>query len=145
MKTLSLLQPWASLVVLGAKKFETRSWSTKYRGPLLIHASKKYAAEYQLLAKSEPFFTALLNADMATGKIIGVVDLVYCMKTIQALNCDLSKEERIFGDFSPGRFAWKLENPVAFDAPISARGSLGLWEFPESKLAERKQAQAVSS
>ncbi len=41
MKAISILQPWASLVALGHKKIETRSWNTKYRGELLIHASKK--------------------------------------------------------------------------------------------------------
>lgn len=37
---LSLTQPWASLVVLGEKQWETRSWPTKYRGELYIHAAK---------------------------------------------------------------------------------------------------------
>lgn len=41
MKTLSLWQPWASLVALGIKTIETRSWSTKYRGPLAIHAARR--------------------------------------------------------------------------------------------------------
>jgi len=41
MKAISLWQPWASLVACGAKRFETRSWPTRYRGPLLIHAAKK--------------------------------------------------------------------------------------------------------
>lgn len=40
MKTLTLHQPWASLVALGVKSIETRSWSTRYRGPLAIHAGK---------------------------------------------------------------------------------------------------------
>ena len=40
-KVLSLIQPWASLAVLGHKKIETRSWNTKYRGELFIHASSK--------------------------------------------------------------------------------------------------------
>lgn len=40
-KCLSLWQPWASLIALRAKHIETRSWSTSYRGPLAIHASKK--------------------------------------------------------------------------------------------------------
>jgi ASCH domain len=40
-QALSLHQPWASLVALGVKKIETRSWSTRYRGPLLIHAAKQ--------------------------------------------------------------------------------------------------------
>ena len=39
MKVISVLQPWASLIVMGAKKIETRSWQTKYTGELLIHAS----------------------------------------------------------------------------------------------------------
>jgi activating signal cointegrator 1 len=41
MKALTLWQPWASLVAFGVKTIETRSWSTKYRGPLAIHAAKK--------------------------------------------------------------------------------------------------------
>ena len=40
MKAITLTQPWASLVALGAKRIETRSWNTNYRGPLAIHAAK---------------------------------------------------------------------------------------------------------
>ncbi len=53
MKTLSLLQPWATLVVMGVKQIETRSWRTDYRGPLLIHASKGKAGE--IFAQDAPF------------------------------------------------------------------------------------------
>lgn len=41
MKALTLWQPWASLIALGVKTIETRSWSTSYRGPLAIHAAAK--------------------------------------------------------------------------------------------------------
>jgi hypothetical protein len=41
MKTLSIRQPYASLICRGIKKVENRSWETKYRGKLLIHASGK--------------------------------------------------------------------------------------------------------
>lgn len=44
MRALSLWQPWASLVPLGFKTIETRSWSTDYGGPLLIHAAKTLRA-----------------------------------------------------------------------------------------------------
>ncbi len=40
MRTLTLTQPWATLVALGAKTIETRSWQTSYRGPLAIHAGQ---------------------------------------------------------------------------------------------------------
>ncbi len=39
MKCISLIQPWATLIIHGAKRFETRGWRTLYRGPLTIHAS----------------------------------------------------------------------------------------------------------
>lgn len=41
MKVLTLHQPWASLIALGVKTIETRSWSTQYRGPLAIHAAAR--------------------------------------------------------------------------------------------------------
>ncbi len=40
MKALTLTQPWASLVAVGAKRIETRSWETNYRGTIAIHAAK---------------------------------------------------------------------------------------------------------
>jgi hypothetical protein len=40
MKALSIRQPWAHLIVHEGKTIENRSWSTRYRGPLLIHAAK---------------------------------------------------------------------------------------------------------
>ena len=40
MKALTIKQPWATLIMQGDKRFEFRSWQTKYRGDLLIHAGK---------------------------------------------------------------------------------------------------------
>lgn len=42
LKAISILQPRASLIACGAKKIETRGWSTSYRGPIAIHAGKKF-------------------------------------------------------------------------------------------------------
>ena len=41
MRAFTLTQPWASLIAIGLKMHETRSWRTSYRGPLLIHASRE--------------------------------------------------------------------------------------------------------
>ena len=46
MKVLTLFQPWATLVILGEKKIETRSWKTNYRGEIAIHAGKKWIKVY---------------------------------------------------------------------------------------------------
>ena len=39
MKAITIWQPWASMLACGAKQYETRSWATKYRGPIAIHAA----------------------------------------------------------------------------------------------------------
>lgn len=57
MKAITLWQPWASLIAIGAKKYETRSWKTNYRGPIAIHAAKKDPCKMPILV--EPFETAL--------------------------------------------------------------------------------------
>lgn len=62
MKALTLTQPWATLVAIGAKKIETRGWSTSYRGPLAIHAAKRIPPEFKKLCGAvppEPFASAL--------------------------------------------------------------------------------------
>lgn len=52
MKALTLTQPWASLVAIGAKRIETRSWSTSYRGPIAIHAARGFPGEAKHLCES---------------------------------------------------------------------------------------------
>src|SRR5574343_1234835 len=59
MKAITLHQPWATLVAIGAKRIETRSWSTNYRGPIAIHAAKGFPKDAQALCYTEPFRTAL--------------------------------------------------------------------------------------
>lgn len=46
MRALTIRQPWATLIATGAKTIETRSWSTKYRGPLAIHAGAHRPATF---------------------------------------------------------------------------------------------------
>ena len=134
MKVLSLLQPWATLVVMGAKKIETRSWTTRHRGELLIHASSGKAAA--LLALESPFKKYIpAFHSLPFGCIIGKVNLEDILPieafglTGEKLN-ELTIEERAFGDYSAGRFGWILSEPIAFAKPIGIRGHLHLWEYP---------------
>jgi activating signal cointegrator 1 len=142
MKVISLLQPWASLVVYGDKKIETRSWNTKYRGKLLIHASKKYLPEQMKLGEkfNREYGAGLgFTEDLPTGQIIGVVELIHVVESRYCFEDNefedkghkwkLTKAERAFGDYSPDRFGWLLSNPVLFKTGIPAKGSLGLWEY----------------
>lgn len=139
MKVISLLQPWASLVVLGHKKIETRSWNTKYRGELLIHASARFDKEQERLAFE---FSQLLKDSRVyhchRGAIIGKANLTgtettdfleYIESNPNLAILENWEQERAFGDYSPGRYGWLLSDPVIFDVPIAAKGKLGLWEW----------------
>ena len=158
MKVLSILQPWASLIVLGHKKIETRSWNTKYRGEIYIHASSKHPTPD--FWTKEPYLTPFVkhglikcetvsggiekiiayHSFMPTGVIVGKVNLIETFKFTYPLPdeyrpmCDadgweLTEKEIAFGDYSPGRYGWLLSNPVIFDKPIPAKGKLGIWDF----------------
>lgn len=75
-KALTLYQPWATLVAIGAKRIETRSWWTAYRGLLAIHASKTFGATNRALCHQEPFRSALLAggverlSDLPLGAVV---------------------------------------------------------------------------
>lgn len=142
MKVLSLLQPWATLVVIGAKKIETRSWGTKFRGDILIHASKKMTNLQKDLCKSEPFAIALKDIEeLKLGGIIGKVKIVAILTTEVIQKCPVipypdeqwiyNDHEEYFGDYSPGRYGWMLSSPVQFTHFIPVNGSLGLWDFDQ--------------
>lgn len=135
MKAFSLTQVWAQLAVLGLKKWETRSWSARFTGDCYIHAAKNFpgwAKDYLLMPDFrdalEPFGYRTPN-DFPTGAVIGKVTFVRCIRTSTAANF-LSKTEIAFGDYSPGRFAFEMQNPVVFEEPIPCRGALSFWNVP---------------
>ncbi|RYZ51848.1 MAG: ASCH domain-containing protein [Sphingobacteriales bacterium] len=133
MKVLSLLQPWASLVVLGYKQIETRGWNTEHRGDLLIHASS--GRKGKLVTSAPPFTRYIPDFEkLPFGAIIGKVQLtdVFRFTTEDLFDPQLAKlsmEEKAFGDYAPGRYGWVLEDPEIFADPIPAKGSLRLWDF----------------
>jgi hypothetical protein len=133
MKAISLLQPWATLVTLGIKTIETRSWRTTYRGPILIHASQGKAGG--IFAAEPPFKKYITDFNrLPFGAIIGqatITDLipVEMLEMTEELINRLTMEEKAFGDYSEGRYAWILEDPQQFTKPIPARGSLSIWEY----------------
>jgi len=139
LKVLSLLQPWATLAVIGVKQIETRSWSTAHRGPLLIHASKGKAGE--IFANEFPFKKYIPDfKQLPFGCIIGRVTLRDVIRigtgelsyTNDEMLNRLTLEEKAFGDYTPGRYAWILQDAVTFKIPVAARGTLTLWEFDEA-------------
>ena len=125
MKVLTIKQPWATLIMQKDKRFEFRSWQTKYRGELLIHAGK--SIDKKALHRLKKY----LPEELPTGKILGKVKLVDCIKMSPEFKELLLKENNdIYTDSSfKENYGWQIEDVEVFDNPIEAKGKLSLWEY----------------
>lgn len=173
MRALSLTQPWATLVAIGAKKVETRSWGTSARGTIVIHASKGFPAwarDYctdarfrnamwpDLLGRADAYTVARERLKLLPlGQIVAVARLAHVMPTTAAPSLpmswnatvyqrpDPSSDEYHFGDYAAGRFMWFLENVIALPKPITCRGALSLWEVPDEVAAEVRAQTGIGN
>ena len=109
MKALCVRQPWAAVIVSGVKDVENRTWTTKYRGPLLICSS--LTADVPGLQFDPP-----VEALMARGAIIGVVDVVDVVRDSSSRWAE------------SGSWHWLLANARALATPIPIKGRLGLFD-----------------
>ena len=138
MKALSVWQPWASLIVTGNKKIETRGWRAppSIIGQRIAIASTKTVGREQRAAAGEPSFllhyadTGLPPLDdMPMGCVLGSVIVESCRAIDPELLDGLDAPEEAFGWYGPGRFVWFLTEPELFQQPVCARGGQGLWNW----------------
>jgi hypothetical protein len=123
---------------MGVKRLETRPWRTRYRGPLVIHASKNFSRAARMLCLQEPWRSALQRAGidvfsrLPCGVLLGTVELVDCVRVEEF--GEVPADELALGDFRPGRWVWRFENPKLLPAKIAYRGRLGIFEVPQGIL-----------
>jgi hypothetical protein len=121
---LSVKQPWALLIVAGYKNVENRSWPTKFRGRIYIHAS---TSKGDMGPEIADWILRRLDKDKADafsgmmrrpvfGAIIGEVDIVDCVQNHP------SKWS------IAGQYQWVLDRPAYYVQPIPCRGALGLFK-----------------
>jgi hypothetical protein len=112
-KAISLRQPWAEMIADGIKTIETRTWSTSYRGPLLIVSSK---TPDRAAIGAWPQY-----CDLIGGAAVCECELVDCRPMTAA------DEEAACCASEPGRFAWIIRN--VHRVPIQpVKGQLGLYD-----------------
>src|SRR6516225_7890942 len=100
MHALSVMQPWASLIIGGVKRVETRSWCTGFRGRLAVHASSRLPPDFDDLTRREPIRSALPSPPWKQpprGVLLGTVELVDCVR-VEELE-DLAEREHALGDY----------------------------------------------
>lgn len=129
---LSIWQPWASLIAQGHKQYETRSWGTNYRGEILICAARRVVAKevyhhinWQLRDVGERL--TLEPKDFPLGVAVAIANLSGCFRTDYELQkSHISSKEICLGDWSHGRFVWKLTNVQPLQ-PFPVRGQQGIF------------------
>lgn len=124
MKVLTIKEPWATLIIEGYKKYEFRSWKTKYRGKILIHAGMSLERDNAKRFKD-------YNLEYSKGAIIGEAEIVDCIFVTKEVNDELRKiNPLVYGKSGHvEKYAWKLDNVKKYDKPIPVKGQLGLWNY----------------
>lgn len=129
-QAVTLHQPWASLIALGLKHYETRDWKTAHRGMLAIHAGRTKPAMdiHDLVPPSQ---WGILPDTLPFGAVICVVTLKDCIPTEKLLKVPGFREsdEYRYGNFAPGRYAWQVELVRTFQTPFPEKGQQGLWDW----------------
>jgi len=125
MKALTLWQPWAWCVIHGGKDIENRTWATRYRGPLLIHAARRADRdEYNFAASIIGHEIGIIVPafdDVRRGQVEGVVTLV-----------DIVTESD--SDWFDGPFGWVLADPQPLPA-VPVRGRQRLFNIDYAPIA----------
>ena len=124
-----MTQPWATAIILGHKKIETRSWKINYRGKIAIHAAKKFPRLAREFAETERALGRIPDR-LPFGAIIGFATITGMQKT-EDLRVQIPALERMYGDYSDGRWGWILTDITLLFEPIFCKGALGLWKVPE--------------
>lgn len=139
MKAITIHQPWASLIALGEKRIETRSWWTSHRGPIAIHAGKRIPPEGREWFEDDPEFAGMLGVPdldaLPLGCVVATAKLTSCIEFLPDATqriWDSGKfppYETQLGNFGRGRFGWVLADVTPLPEPVPARGMQGLWEW----------------
>lgn len=129
MKVLTIKQPFASLIAEGYKEYEFRTWKTKYRGPLLIHAG--LGVDKEAMKQYEK-----LNLNYPKGKIIAKVNLTDCLEVDNNLKRKLKEKNYLVyqGAINSNKkeYAFKLENVEKIEE-IPIKGKLSFWDYDYKK------------
>ena len=126
MKVITLKQPYATLVAEGLKEYEFRTWRTKYRGEILIHAGK--GVDKKAMGKFNH-----LNLEYPKGCIIAKAVITDCVEITNEQRKMLKDKNSlvysgIVDDLNWKGYGFKLENIKKIE-PIYINGKLSLWDY----------------
>lgn len=128
MKALSIRQPWAELIIQGRKTIELRTWATRYRGVLIIHAG--YIVDEEACKQF-----GLDPTTIAHGALIGTVELVDII-ALTSEQYEALYDAHLATDDWPSEplYGWQFQRPQTFQEPLPAQGQPGLYTISDNLL-----------
>lgn len=119
-KAISIKQPWAELIAHGIKDIENRTWRTRFKGRVFIHAPEREDRTSKLSTEQLEATDHIEEFYFKKSCIIGEVDIVDCVQNSTS----------IWAEKGNGIWHWKLANAVFYDEPIkNVKGKLGIWNI----------------
>lgn len=137
MRAISLWQPWASALMLGAawKHHETRHWPAPpwaIGQRIAIHAAKRWTLE-EVCAQDNLVRAGFpLAGTPPLGCVLGYATLRACFPT-EGLRP--TKRDALAGNWARGRFAWQFVDHVLLPTPVPFRGAQGFFVVPDELFA----------
>ncbi len=122
MRALSVRQPWAWLIVNGCKDIENRTWATRFRGRVHVHAGQRIMPED--FPEQRAYLRRLgirVPPDLPRGAIVGEVTITDCVKF---------SDSPWFG----GPYGFVLAEPVIYPIPRPCRGKLGFFRVDDNSV-----------
>jgi hypothetical protein len=141
---LTLHQPWATLIAIGAKRIETRGWlpPNGFTGRFAIHAGKGPTTAKQMeelfIACSEPHIKAALKQaliypdQLPHSGVVAVATLARATVMTEERIAKLRQKnptELAFGFYEPSRVAWVLDDVFALPEKVACGGRQKLWRL----------------
>jgi hypothetical protein len=138
MKALTIRQPWAWAIINADKDIENRSWPTRFRGTLAVHAAvtlPRYDYEDSIEELNDILLTTRNSKikiptfdELVRGAILGTVAIIDCVEDSES-------------PWFQGDYGFVLANPKQLPKPIPCKGALNFWNIPEN--IERKIKNAI--
>lgn len=132
-KALSLKQPYAWLIANGFLLVDDRSWGTRYRGPILIHASKGIYTEYYDYIKANTDIPIPAKDKLGYGGVVGIANLALCCRPGELPN-GISRIQRAhFGGIHQEYYGFLFEQAKPLPL-LPCPGKLGIFEIDTATL-----------
>lgn len=133
-RALTVKQPWAACIATGQKRVENRTWQTRHRDPLLIHAGAEWDKNATRLALDPHAAPVMSTYYGAPAELSGVSAILAVAMIDDCHPYEPGCCASVWAEKTPSAWHWVLGSVRALPVPVPCKGSLSLWRPPQDVL-----------